>query len=60
MIVVLKIAWRLMTDWAGLCWLATRSQQVLEAEDLFLRRQLAMWKERGIWWSVTRICRPTI
>ena len=45
---VLKIIWRWLTDWACLCWFATRSAEALEAENLFQRRGLALCKERGI------------
>ncbi len=39
---------QLLADLVGLTVLSIRSRRSLEAENLFLRRQLALYKERGI------------
>jgi hypothetical protein len=47
-IVLLRIIIRLLADVAGLLALSVRPRQTIEAENLILRRQLALFKERGI------------
>jgi transposase InsO family protein len=47
-IVLLRIVLRLLADLAGLIALLVRPRRTLEAENLVLRRQLALFKERGI------------
>ena len=48
MIVLLRIVLRLLADLAGLVALSVRPRRSLEAENLVLRRQLALFKERGV------------
>ena len=48
MIVQLRIVLRLLADLAGLIALSVRPRRAIEAENLVLRRQLALFKERGI------------
>ena len=48
MIVLAQIVVRLLADLAGLVALSLRSRRSVEAENLFLRRQLALFQERGI------------
>ena len=43
-----RIVLRLLADLAGLVVLALRSRRSVEAENLFLRRQFALYQERGI------------
>jgi putative transposase len=38
----------LLADAVGLAFLSVRPRQSLEAEDLVLHRQLALFKERGV------------
>ena len=47
-IVLLRIVLRLLTDVAGLIALSVRPRRAIEAENLVLRRQLALFKERGV------------
>jgi putative transposase len=47
-IALIKIAVRLLADAAWFAILLLRSTQVAQAENLFLRRQLALFKERGV------------
>jgi transposase InsO family protein len=47
-IAFLQIIVRLLADLVGLIALSVRSRRSLEAENLFLRRELALFKERGI------------
>jgi transposase InsO family protein len=47
-IVLARIVLRLLADLAGLVALSLRRQRSVEAENLFLRRQLALYQERGI------------
>jgi putative transposase len=42
------IVFQFLTDLLGLVALSIRPRRSLEAENLFLRRQLALYKERGI------------
>ena len=48
MIALARIVLRLLADAVGLAVLSIRRQRPLEAENLVLRRQLALFKERGI------------
>ena len=48
MIVLARIVLRLLADMAGLIALSLRRRRSVEAENLFLRRQLALYQERGI------------
>ncbi len=48
MIVLARIVLRLLADMAGLIALSLRRQRSVVAENLFLRRQLALHQERGI------------
>jgi transposase InsO family protein len=48
MVALIKIAVRLVADAAWLAILLFRSTHAVQAENLFLRRQLALFKERGI------------
>ncbi len=48
MIAFLQIVLRLLADLIGLVALSVTPRQSLEAESLFLRRQLALYRERGI------------
>jgi hypothetical protein len=47
-IVLAQIVLRLLADMAGLIALSLRRLRSVEAENLFLRRQLALYQERGI------------
>ena len=47
MVVLAQIVLRLLADLAGLVLLSLRSRRSVEAEDLFLRRQLALLQERA-------------
>ena len=47
MIVLARIVLRLLADLAGLVVLSLRPRRSVEAENLFLRRQLALFQERG-------------
>jgi len=47
-IVLLRIVLRLLADLAGLIALSVRPRRAIEAENLVLRRQLALFKERGM------------
>ena len=48
MIAVAHIVFQFLVDLLGLVALSIRPHRSLEAENLFLRRQLALYKERGI------------
>lgn len=48
MIALINIVVRLLADVARFFCLQFRATRVLEAENLFLRRQLALFKERGV------------
>lgn len=48
MIAFVKIVLRLLADLIGLAMLGIRPRQSLEAENLFLRRELALYRERGM------------
>ena len=48
MIVLLRIVLRLLADLVGLIALSVRPRRAIEAENLVLRRQLALFKERGM------------
>jgi hypothetical protein len=56
-IALAHILFRLLTDLLRLLVLSARRKRSLEAENLFLRRQLALYKERGI--KPRRIDAPT-
>jgi len=45
---LLRIVLRLLADVGGLFALSVRPRRVIEAENLVLRRQLALFRERGI------------
>jgi hypothetical protein len=45
---LLRIVLRLLADLAGLIALLVRPRRAIEAENLVLRRQLALFKERGV------------
>ena len=45
-IVLLRVVLRLLADLAGLIALSVRPRRAIEAENLVLRRQLALFKER--------------
>ena len=47
LIVLLRIVLRLLADLAGLIALSVRPLRAIEAENLVLRRQLALFKERA-------------
>jgi len=47
-IVLLRIVLRLLADLAALIALSVRPRRAIEAENLVLRRQLALFKERGM------------
>lgn len=47
-IAFLQIIIRLLADFVGLIALSVRPRRSIEAENLFLRRELALCKERGI------------
>ena len=48
MIAVTHIFFRFLADLLRLLLLSVRRKRSLQAENLFLRRQLALYKERGI------------
>ena len=48
MIALAHTVFRLMADLLGLVGLSFKPRHSLEAENLFLRRQLALYKERGV------------
>jgi hypothetical protein len=48
MFVLIKVAAQLLADAAWLAILLFRSTKAVQAENLFLRRQLALFKERGV------------
>jgi putative transposase len=48
MVVLIKIAVQLLADAARLAILLIRPTRSIQAENLFLRRQLALYKERGV------------
>ena len=48
MIVLVRIVLRLLADLAGLVVLSLRRRRSVETENLFLRRQLALYHERGV------------
>ena len=48
MVVFVRIILRLLTDVVGLVALSERPRRSVEAENLFLRRELALYQERGI------------
>ena len=48
MIVLLRIIVRLLADLTGLIALSVRPRRAIEAENLVLRRQLALFKEPGM------------
>src|SRR6266849_6598241 len=48
MIVSVRIILRLLADLVGLVILSFRPRGSVEAENLFLRRQLALYEERGV------------
>ena len=57
MIVLLRIVLRLLADLAGLIALSVRPRRAIEAENLVLRRQLALFKERRmkpLWSAIIR------
>lgn len=47
-IAFLQVIVRLLADLVGLIALSVKPRQSLEAENLFLRRELALYVERGI------------
>jgi putative transposase len=47
-IALARIVLRLLADLAGLAVLALRPRRSVQAENLFLRRQLALYQERGV------------
>jgi hypothetical protein len=47
-IVLARIVLRLLADLAGLVLLSLRPRRFVEAENLFLRRELALYRERGV------------
>jgi putative transposase len=46
--VLARIVLRLLADLAGLVVLSLRRRRSVETENLFLRRQLALYHERGV------------
>ncbi len=48
MFVLLRIVLRLLVDLTGLIALSVRPRRAIDAENLMLRRQLALFKESGI------------
>ncbi|MCJ7591702.1 MAG: hypothetical protein MUO51_10165, partial [Woeseiaceae bacterium] len=48
MIALARIVLRLLADLGGLVVLSLRPRRSVEAENLFLRRQLALFQERGV------------
>ena len=57
MIVLARIVLRLLADLAGLVVLSLRPRRSVEAENLFLRRQLALYQERCV--KPRRVDAPT-
>jgi hypothetical protein len=47
-IVLARIVFRLLADLAGLVVFSLRRRRSVEAENLFLRRELALHQERGV------------
>jgi hypothetical protein len=47
-IVLLRIVLQLLADLVGLIALSVRPRQAFEAENLTLRRQLVLFKDRGV------------
>jgi putative transposase len=47
-IVLVRIVLRLLADLAGLVVLSVTPRRSVEAENLFLRRELALYQERGV------------
>jgi len=47
-ILLARVVLRLFADLAGLVALLPRSRRSVEAENLFLRRELALYRERGV------------
>jgi putative transposase len=47
-IVLVRFVLRLLADLAGLVVLSLRRRRSVETENLFLRRQLALYHERGV------------
>jgi len=47
-IVFVQVILRLLADFVGLIALSVRPRRSVEAENLFLRRELALYRERGI------------
>jgi hypothetical protein len=47
-IVLARIVLRLLADLAGLVVLSLTARRSVEAENLFLRRELALYQERGV------------
>ena len=45
---VLRVLFRLPGDAAALAWLLLQPRGVIVAENLFLRKQLAVYRERGM------------
>ena len=48
MIALVRIVLRLLADLAGLVVLSVRPRRSVEAENFFLRRELALYRERGV------------
>ena len=48
MIALARIVLRFLADLAGLVVLSLKPRRSVEADNLFLRRQLAMFQERGV------------
>jgi hypothetical protein len=47
-IVLLRIVLQLLADLVGLIALSVRPRRAIEAENLMLRRQLVLFKDRGV------------
>jgi putative transposase len=47
-IVFVRVILRLLADFVGLIALSVRPRRSIEAQNLFLRRELALYKERGV------------
>jgi putative transposase len=47
-IVFVQVIFRLLADFVGLIALSVRPRRSVEAENLFLRRELALYEERGV------------
>ncbi len=45
---VVRILLRLLADAAGFAWLLLQPRGAIAAENLFLRKQLAMYRQRGL------------